>query len=448
VFCRNVLHELTIPQTAQLLHHVATNLAANDEFLIQDLLRFPESERHHACWLTDKLSKCIREHGFEALSAIQQGSRSGNAWLNIVAKRRTRPVPSPEESKHLVTSARQEQWELWSALDQADQRSLPNRPELIAALDLDLQLASLTRQLRNEGALHLKLDDEVERRIRGSEFAGRVDAFVRADKLAKRSPEEHAHFRERGEQLNTMEAFLRSQERLALVYGGRGTGKTTFINHLLKERLYDKAFVMIDGRASRGFWPVIEQLFAQVGLHLAADVLSVIGKTDFERVKAPIGQFLNQFAGRMVLVIDNFDEFVDSNGVIFDRDCERLFELILSKEKTKLILTSRADYLPRSIQEAASSGLPAKVRMGRYGTDQTVTNILDDHFDRGKAGLDEYPEKLIKAIDRHPLITFLAGHILGQYGPSILMDAQFISEVRQKLTEWISNFSNSPAVRT
>ena len=94
VFSRNVLHELTIPQTAQLLQYVAANLDIEDEMIIQDLLRFPESERHHVCWLMEKLVHCIKNHGFETVSAVQQGSRTGNAWFNIIAKKRVRPVPS------------------------------------------------------------------------------------------------------------------------------------------------------------------------------------------------------------------------------------------------------------------------------------------------------------------------------------------------------------------
>jgi hypothetical protein len=200
------------------------NLGEIDQLIIQDLLRLPESERHHACWLTEKLVHCIKKHGFNVVSAVQQGSRSGNAWFNLIAKSRLRPPPSLEESRQLVTSARHEQWKLWAALDQSDQRDLPDRPEIIAALDLDLQLTSLTRLLRNEG-FQLRLDDAVARRMRATEFQKRVDAFVRADNLLKRSPEEHVHFRERGEQLNTMEAFLRSSDKLALVYGGPGGGK-------------------------------------------------------------------------------------------------------------------------------------------------------------------------------------------------------------------------------
>jgi tetratricopeptide (TPR) repeat protein len=190
---------------------------------------------------------------------------------------------------------------------------------------------------------------------------------------------------------------------------------------------------MIDGRVSRGFWPFLEQLFAQLGLRLAVDVLSVLGNINFEKLRPPIGQFLNQFVGRIVIVVDNFDDLLDSNGVIFDRDLDQLLAFVLSKETAKLILSSKADYVPRALQETGTTGLMTKVRMGRYGTDQTVINVLDDHFNRGKAKLDEYPEKLIQAIDRHPLVAALAAQILGRSGPSILFNEQFISELRQQL---------------
>ena len=44
-----------------------------------------------------------------------------------------------------------------------------------------------------------------------------------------------------------------ANDRIAVVHGGRGTGKTTFIQHLLANRRYDQALVHIDARRARGF---------------------------------------------------------------------------------------------------------------------------------------------------------------------------------------------------
>jgi len=73
--------------------------------------------------------------------------------------------------------------------------------------------------------------------------------------------------------------------------------------------------------------------------------------------------------------------------------------------------------------------------MGRYGTDQTVINVLDDVFDRGSAGIDGYPAKLIDAIDRHPLVASLAAKNLSKSGSSLLLDEKFINELRQRMLD-------------
>lgn len=433
VFCRNVLHELSIDQTAVLLNRIAANTDSNDELIIQDLLRLPESERHHSCWLSDKLADCLRACGFQQITPILQGSKSGNAWFNLLAKNRAGVAPPIEEVQARIITARQEQWDLWIALDRAREEALPHRSELVAALDLDLQLESLTRELRNLGALQLDLPPDLARRVRTVEFFRRVEAFVRSGALVKQLPAESAHFRERGEALNIMEAYLRSQSRLAMVYGGSGTGKTTFISHLLKGRLYEKSFVSINAHASRGLWPLIEQLFAQVGLNIPGDMLSVLGNIEYASVESAIRQFVNRYAPEMVIVIENFDSWLDSNGAIIDDGVARLLELLASKDKTKLIFTSRFQYVPPRLVAATGGEVPTTVRMGRFLTDLTVVNILDDHFDRGKAGIGDYPLRLIQAIDRHPLIAFLAGRVLANSGAGVLLDAQFISEVQRQL---------------
>ncbi|MEP0641025.1 MAG: tetratricopeptide repeat protein, partial [Roseobacter sp.] len=398
-----------------------------------DLMRFPESERHHVCWLPDKLESCIVGHGFVSTTLLPQGSKTGNAWFNLVAGGAESSPLSEEESLALVVEARQEQWQLWSALDKMREDELPERSELIEALDLDLQLTSLTRMLHSAGVIDVKIEGTLARRMRHREFSGRVDKFVKAEKLDKKVPPQHGHFRERGKQLDEMEAFLRSQIRLALVHGGVGTGKTAFVNHLLDGRLYDKSFLWIDGKTSRSFWPFIEQLFAQAGLHITSDLLNAFEELEYDNVQPAISQFLNKFASQIIIIVDDFDQLVDSNGYVIDTRVQKLLELILSKSQIKLILTAKTDFLPQAFKASCAPDLPVVVHMGRFWNDQTVENVLDDHFDRAKSGVQEYPVQLIEAIDRHPLIATLTAQILGREGKAILLNEEFISEVRRKL---------------
>ena len=434
LFCRNVLHELSISQTSRLLRHTARNFKPNDLLIIQDLMRFPESERHHVCWLPDKLERCLVDHGFLSVTTVPQGTRSGNAWFNQTAYGCNATSITQKESNIIVTKARQEQWKLWSALDTETEKNLPNRSELIQALDLDLQLVSLTRMLQQVGAIDVKLDPTIARRIRQKEFAGRIDHFVKKNKgLRSQDPVKQKHFRERGNQLDEMEAFLRSTNKVSLVFGGAGTGKTSFVNHLLDGRIYGKSMVWIDGRSNRSFWSIVEQIFAQSGLHISSDLLSATDELPYDSVKSAIGKFLNKYSSKMIIVVDNFDQFIDSNGYVIDRRIENLLKFILSKNGIKIISTSRADFLPQFMKSASTPDLPVIVQMGRFVTKRTVENVLDDYFDRASSGVQNYPSQLIDAIDRHPLIATLAGQVLGQNGKRLMLDTEFISEVRRQL---------------
>lgn len=434
VVCRNVIHELSIQKTANLLSWVARNISEDDIFLIQDLAVFPEAERHNACWLRDKLADLVKDHGFERVSSVIQATRGGNSWLSITAKQRRGTVPSEDQSLNATRRARAEQWHLWAALEAA-QKADATAKDIVRAIDLDLQLASLTRQLLDAGMIGIKLDDEVGKRVRMTEITKKVAAFVEKDVLPSNPPVEEAHFRERGDQLNKLEGFLRGSGRIALVWGGVGTGKTTFIKHLLHGRLYAKSLVMVDLRASSGFWPAVEQIFAQLDLRVSSDLLSVAGDIEFSSIRASIGQFLNAFSSRIVFVFENLDAAIDSNGGLRDKELASLVELIVSKDRAKVIFSSRGEYLPGVILAAAGSTVPTSARMGRYGTDQTVINVLDDVFDRGSAGIDGYPAKLIDAIDRHPLVASLAAKNLSKSGSSLLLDEKFINELRQRMLD-------------
>ena len=431
-FCRNVFHELKLKEASQLIYTVCHALEIADVFFVQDLLRFPEGERSNHCWIADKFATALREIGFQTVSEYSQGTKNGNAWFNLTARNLSATKPTLEAIYAALFKARIEQWHLWTAVESAGD-SLPARDALVHALDMELQLASLTRELRDAGGLDLKLDPQVERQIRTNEIVKRIAALATANTLNGVELIPPLHFRERGAQLTIAEEFLRSQARVAVVHGGPGTGKTTFIHHLLGTRLYEKALIYIDARAARGFWPMLEQMMSQLGVNLAADVISVIEQLEYDQLRAAIGQLLNRFASKMVVVIENLDEVLDSNHRFIDPQIEQFLLQIAGKDGIKVIFSSRSEYLPVSIQRTNGKLLIPSIAMGRYATPATVHNVLDDYFDRARAGISEYPDALITAIDRHPLVAALAGRILQQDGQDVLLDDQFIRQLKQRM---------------
>jgi tetratricopeptide (TPR) repeat protein len=434
VICRNVFHEIKIDETSILLNYVAANLNPGNMFLIQDLMCLPVSERNSACWIPDNLAVCLTEIGYSQVHFVAQVTRSGNSYFNLSATAPVTPVPSLQVCRATVRAARQRQWSIWVELEKEENKALSGRSELIEALDLDLQVTALTRQLRDEGVLRLDLDDEFSRRVRASAFTKRVAEMVESGLIAKTTVDEYVHFRERGEQLTILEEFLRSSKRIAVVHGGIGTGKTTLVRRLLSNRAYGKAAIVVDGRRTKGYWPFVEEFFSQIGLNLSPEQLSVLSNISFDNMEVSFRHLLNAYAHKIIIFYDSFSEILDSNSEIADQMLERLLCLIAGKQGIKLILASRSDVVPARLQFAASEA-PTAARVGRYGTEQTVVNILDDHFDRASNGISEYPEALISAIDRHPLITLLAAQTLQKFGSNILLDSNFVSELRNRLRD-------------
>lgn len=429
--CRNVFHELRIGEAALLIASVCRDFAAEDVFVIQDLLRFPESERHHHAWYLPTFEAALRTVGFAKISSETQASKSGNLWFNLRASDLVRPVPDFAQIRETLLAARVAQWDVWAQVDRPGDNQR-KRPGPIDDLDLDLQFASLGRELRDEG-LGVNLDPDIQRRLRLKELVRRIELIAGNALPEGALVQAPSHFRERGKQLNVAEEFLRSNDGLAVVHGGPGTGKTTFVDQLLANRLYEKVLVRIDLRSARGFWPVLEQILSQLGVNLAADVMSVLDDLSYQQVQAAFGRVLNAFATRMVFVFENLDEALDSNQRFVDGQVRDLLVQILGKGGIKVILTARREYLPTEIGRAYGNKAPVSVKMARYAGDETVVNVLDDYFDRASAGLESYPHSLITAIDRHPLVAALAGKILAAEGPLVLRDERFFHELQQKL---------------
>lgn len=435
VFCRNVLHELTITQTAQLLSHVASNLHEGDTLIFQDLMNFPQGERHNACWFPDELETCLRNHGFDKIIKATIPSKSGALWFNMIitcGPSISNSQLAYDDWKKTVLVARQQQWSVWSEIDRTATRDKPNFMQVFKILDLDLQLAALTRQLREAGAF-VFLDADLENRLRSRDISKEIKAFVDAGQLEKPIITERVRLRERGEQLKTLENFLRSDWALAAVTGGGGTGKTCLVEHLLATRSYNKSAVIIDAKQASDLWSFIELMFARVGLRLNSERLSILNNLNWQTIEIPLRQFANRFSSRIILFIDNFNTLLDTNGAIQNKELASALSVLVGADGAKIIVAQRGTQLPEQLIRASKNLNPPTIMIGRYASEEIVINILDDHFDRASAGLDIYPPRLIQAIDRHPLAAMLASEILHKHGQLVLMDERFIMELKQHL---------------
>ena len=134
-------------------------------------------------------------------------------------------MASLAEVEACVARARFRQWQTWMAIESGTPADLPEREELINALDIDLQVTALTRQLHDVGYIAAVLAPAVERRVRTAEFFRVVEKGIQNGLSSSFEIEERVHFRERGAQLTVLEEFLRGTGKLAVVHGAAGYGK-------------------------------------------------------------------------------------------------------------------------------------------------------------------------------------------------------------------------------
>lgn len=431
-FCRNVLHELTIPQTADLLRRLSDERKDGELVLIQDLMNFQEGERNNVCWSPEELVGCIEQHGLGKPLAVSMRSKSGALWLNCVSRGPNGSRVSPEGSLALVRGARHQQWQLWAELEQKATQQSGIEIEAVRVLDLDVQYAALTRQLRDAG-LNLAFDKSTEKKLRNQSLTHAVKEFIVKGQLKKNSIVDEVNFRERGEQLNGIEDFLRGGENLAIVAGGSGIGKTTFVHHLLSRRGYDKSPVLIDGSSLTDVWSFVESVFSQLGLKLNVDVLSSLKNTGWHVLESSWKSFVDTFASRMIVFIDDFHRALDTNGRLADKDLEAAIGMLLRAQPSKLII-SQNERQPSSVISTVWGQLnPFTVQLRRFASTQTVINVLDDRVDRKLLGIDTYPERLMAAIDRHPLAARLAADVLRSQGAGVLNEERFLLELEERL---------------
>lgn len=431
-FCRNVLHELTISQTANLLQRIKKARFDEELVLIQDLMNFQEGERDNVCWSPDELALSIEQHGLGKAQTVPLKSKSGALWFNCLVRGPIGPSIPSDESLASVVSARRQQWDMWNNLERKSTQSSGQEGEIVRVLDLDVQYAALTRQLRDAGQ-DLHFDKAVDKKLRAKALTGAVDEFIARGELKKNLITDTINFRERGEQLTRMEEFLRSNASMAIVAGGAGIGKTTFVRHLLSRRAYDKSPVLVDGGALTDIWSFVEVVFSQLGLNLSVDVLSSLKNTGWTLLEPSWKKFVEAFSGRIIVYIDDFHRALDSNGNLADKDLATAIGFLVRFASSKLIIAQN-QRAPSNVVEAAWGQLnPFTVQLHRFASDNTVINVLDDRVDRNSLGIAAYPETLISAISRHPLAARLAADVLRVRGAEILNEGRFLLELEEHL---------------
>ena len=168
IFLRNVLHELSISQTAEMFCAIMRNFRLGDLLVLQDLETLPQAERGNTCWTSRGLAQCLERQGYVISRNWPGTSPAGDQWFNIVAQRHVIPSQflSIEEMLALIMCARYRQWYAWRLQINREATQKSGRPNHQKSLDRDLQWAALSRNLPVHNRKYIEMQFKIETRIR------------------------------------------------------------------------------------------------------------------------------------------------------------------------------------------------------------------------------------------------------------------------------------------
>lgn len=428
VVCRNVLHELELEATAVLLHKLSVELLPGEVVLFQDLQVFPQAEKGNACWIPSDLAGVLQQLGFSC-SIVEEPSRSGNRWFNIIANRGPASVSEYLTTAACIRGAREHQWQVWSGMGALHPDDAKFRDVEVAKLDFDLQFAALTAQLnRAEPSTKHVLTPSQQSVVVHDSFRRAVIGFalpVRRDDVLVSAIR---HFKDRANSQDALKAFLEGDRTLTIVTGPALMGKTELVRYVLSTFQHDRVIVALDAQVTTSVWNLLEMFFSALGCHIPAETLLRLRNIRYADTAKVVEEFARQHARRLVVVVDHTERLLDPAGQFSDDDIERLLHSLASAVGAKVILTSRRPVALRDDLRPLLDDLPHPP-VGRFPDGPPhVENVLGTFV-----GRTQFPKELLSAIDRHPLLAVLAGMYLHQAGFERWSDEGFLSDLKGNL---------------
>lgn len=147
VVVRNIIHELDIRTTAEVLVALCKIVQSGGQVYLQDIVSLPKGERENAGWPSDLLRMVLEGVGFDCGLTANHRSRSGTEWFVMILKQKAgHPVPNIPDVTRLVADGREQQRQRRTTrLAELDENSEETLPEYIM---LSTEVAALTLQLQ------------------------------------------------------------------------------------------------------------------------------------------------------------------------------------------------------------------------------------------------------------------------------------------------------------
>lgn len=435
--CRNVLHELSIADTAHFLFELVSKCELGESVVIQDLYTFPEIEQKNAPWEPDILCNLLSKIGFSG-GMINDDTARGNTFFTYKGSMSSKPCKSIEEIQDYVYENRTRQFSIWTKKYKADDYHNKLRDEKKAVDDFTYQYAALALIVNDYKPISGQIDDTTSNYLLLDIVSKCNDKLHNNGICGKLYESNVIKFRDRAQDQDHLTDFIVGVEKVAIVQGAPLIGKTSLIKEVLC-KAQEKTVVSFDMGYSSSIWNVIEELYSSIGVKLNIQPLLQGYKSPvYDHVKDVINDTLLYCSSKCIFVLDHFDRILDHNNRIISADIAEFFNTLVSFSGVKVIIVSDKDLSTHSVLSSFREAI-RYIKVQRFPKGKHVPNVLDDYIDRSSIHLAYYPEEIIEAIDNLPYLATLAGKIIAKEGMNMMDDRIFIHELRNRMKRELLN---------
>ncbi|MDD2300465.1 MAG: hypothetical protein PHU69_12620 [Fermentimonas sp.] len=431
--CRNVLHELSINETAMLLYNALNTLLANEILIIQDLYTFPSLELKHACWEPTLLTELLTHVGFTG-SVLPDDTAHGNTYYTYSGTKKDSHSITLSGVEDEVYKYRKKQLELWTPMYRDNKYHNDCRDIEIAQHDFTYQYAALCYIVMEYKSIDITVSAQTDRFIFQDTVLNCYNNLLTGSLCFKEYNPTVVRFRDRAKGQDILNDFIIGVQNISIVYGSPLIGKTSLINEVVG-RKKERSMIVLDFKYSSNIWNLLEEFYSSLGQKLNLQpLLQDNTALNYNDVKEIISNTIKLCASRCLVIFDHFEKVIDNNGNINNEDIHSFIFEFVSNTQAKIIVSSNIK-LPKFEVSCIEYGKPVVIELKRLPTKKHVINILDDYIDRSSIHLGYYPNDLIEAIDGLPYLASLAGRIVASKGIHYLDDHAFMSDLKNKMRQ-------------
>ncbi len=444
IIYRNVFHELTISQTANIIYELYAYMKEDDVLVIQDMTVLPVAENSNVGWDAHSFDNVFKSCGF-ITSCYEDTSKGGiKVFLLIMHKDITKKnILTESDITNYIIKERNSQLEMLLQI----KNNLKDSEAKVVIARLDHDIFALSNQLgKNKSCV----------RNAAAELAELALTVAKEKNLLEQSKKEFLYasvswFQNRGTPVQMIDQFLlESNKKILQVCGPKLIGKKTLIWRALEKIAHNRLPIKITLTENISIISIFEQLILGINgnRYMDSELLSKggIGKEELYSLLEK-KEVLADIVKNTILVFGEIETICDFENGIDNEEVTKFIALWVEYAEAKIILDSyhQITKVVENCEETVIWLRKFNSTGSKFGEHQYPVHMLQELVPmkyRINDGIGGFPSDLLDLLDNQPYFIFIAAKIISNCDDVYCLESRrFIQELKVNLMgEIVSQF--------